>query len=174
MGAVVVYLALGANRGDRMRSLRQGLRGLERGGVALLRCSHPYVGPYVGPGAPQAEYLNAVVEGRTSLPPLELLGLLHALERAAGRGARTHMQPRPLDIDLLFYGGWRVRHPRLVVPHPRLATRRFVLEPLAELGVLEQLPGRLPACLAAVRQRQHLAMLPERLISGEAHGAAPG
>lgn len=173
--AVVVYLALGSNRGDRLRWLRQGLDDLARRGVEVRRCSHAYSGPYVGPGGPQPEYVNAVAEGRTLLLPLELLEVLHAVEAAAGRPERTHMQPRTLDVDLLFYGGWSVRHPRLVVPHPRLATRRFVLEPLAELGVLERLPGSgLPASLAMARRTQRLAILPERLIPGEADAAAPG
>lgn len=174
MGAagVVVYLGLGSNRGDRLASLRQGLRGLQQGGVGLRRCSQVYAGPYVGPGAPQPDYLNAVLEGETALAPLQLLALLGAVEAAAGRPRRTHMQPRTLDVDLLFFGGWSIRHPRLVVPHPRLRRRRFVLEPLAELGVLERLPA-LSACLDAVRRTQPLATVPELLIPGESGGISP-
>ena len=137
---VLVYLGLGSNLGERVQHLRRGLESLQRGGLVLRRCSQLVCGPYVGPGAPQRDYVNAVLEAETTLSPLALLELATQVEAALGRLPRTHMQPRTLDVDVLFYGGWHVWHPRLVVPHPRLAERRFVLEPLAELGVLEKLP----------------------------------
>ena len=176
MGAsgVVVFLGLGANLGERAGQLQRAAEQLHAGGVAIRRASRLYAGPFVGPGTPQPEYWNAVVEAETTLAPLELLDFLQQLEGMAGRRAGTHGLPRPLDLDLLFYGGWSIRHPRLVVPHPRLAARRFVLEPLAELGVLEQLPAPgLAARLAAVRRCQHLEALPIRLLPGAARAAVP-
>ena len=67
----------------------------------------------------------------------------------------SHMLPRPLDVDILLYGHVRVRHPSLIVPHPRLGERLFVLEPLAELGALA-VESRLPSALVRLRQSQSL------------------
>jgi 2-amino-4-hydroxy-6-hydroxymethyldihydropteridine diphosphokinase len=165
---VVVYLGLGSNQGDRLRHLVEALPALAAEGVRPLRTSRVYAGPYVGPGAPQPEYLNAVVEAETRLQPLALLRAAKAVEARHGRRPASHCMPRPLDIDILLYGGWRIRHPRLVVPHPRLEERRFVVEPLCELGP----PAARPALvLAELRRRQSLAVVAERLAIGEAHGA---
>lgn len=85
-------------------------------------------------GPPQADFLNAVITGRTLLSPLDLLRLLRRLEAEAGRspGGATN-GPRTLDLDLLLYGDRQIDLPELVVPHPRLTGRRFVLAPLADL-----------------------------------------
>lgn len=92
-------------------------------------------------GPPQPDFLNAVAVGRTTLAPLDLLGLLLALETAAGRRRGERNAPRPLDLDLLLYGDLRIELPGLVVPHPRLPERRFVLAPLAELRPALVVPG---------------------------------
>jgi 2-amino-4-hydroxy-6-hydroxymethyldihydropteridine diphosphokinase len=171
-GAVVVYLGLGSNQGDRLEHLRAALGDLRQEHVQPVRASRVYAGPYLGPGPPQPEYLNAVVEARTALGPLALLAAAAAVEARHGRRAGTHGRPRPLDVDLLLYGGWRIRHPRLVVPHPRLAERRFVLEPLCELGVdSAPLVPELPARLAALRRLQQLDVLAEPLATGATHDA---
>ena len=168
-GGVVVYLGLGSNQGDRLGHLRAALGDLQRQGVQPLRVSRLYAGPFLGPGAPQPEYLNAVVEARTRLLPLALLAAAQAVESRYGRRPGSHLRPRPLDIDILLYGGWRIRHAQLVVPHPRLPERRFVLEPLCELGVVRTpLAAALGERLAALRQRQTLEVRPERLAPGEA------
>ena len=96
--------------------------------------------PVGGPGQP--DYLNAVATGRTRLLPLELLALLRRLEAEAGRdplGERNG--PRTLDLDLLLYGDEVIGLPDLAVPHPRLAARRFVLAPLADLVPDRVVPG---------------------------------
>ncbi len=93
-----------------------------------------------GPGQP--DYLNAVATGRTRLPARELLALLGRLEAEADRdplGERNG--PRTLDLDLLLYGDQVIVLPDLVVPHPRLAARRFVLAPLADLMPDRVVPG---------------------------------
>jgi len=85
-------------------------------------------------GPPQPDFLNAVATGRTELAPLDLLRLLKRLEADAGRSPSGRANgPRPLDLDLLLYGDRRIDLPELVVPHPRLTERRFVLAPLADL-----------------------------------------
>ena len=96
-------------------------------------------------GPPQPDFLNAVATGRTLLAPLELLRLLKRLEAEAGRLPSGEANgPRPLDLDLLLYGDRRIDLPELVVPHPRLAERRFVLAPLADLASRPRRPGHRP------------------------------
>jgi len=147
------YVGLGSNLGDRERTLREAVSalGAEKGivvaAVSRLRETEP-----VGVGS-QPRFLNGVVALDTTLSARALLGRLLALERRFGRvrvaGRRA---PRTLDLDLLLYGDETIDEPDLVVPHPRLHERRFVLEPLAELAPRLAVPrhGRVDALLAAV------------------------
>jgi 2-amino-4-hydroxy-6-hydroxymethyldihydropteridine diphosphokinase len=141
----VAYVGLGANLGDRLAALRAAARRLDDLlGVAVEAASPVYeTEAHVLPGqAPQADHLNAVLRLRTRLAPLDLLDALHAVERAAGRDPRAaRWAPRPLDLDLLLYGDLARTAPRLTLPHPRLAERRFVLAPLADLAPTLVLPG---------------------------------
>jgi 2-amino-4-hydroxy-6-hydroxymethyldihydropteridine diphosphokinase len=157
--SVVVHLGLGSNLGDREAALRGAVRALAGPDVEPLRTSPVYETAYVGPGSPQPAYLNAVAEVRTRLLPLALLRRTQAVERAFGRPPGTHLRPRPLDIDLLFYGDWWIRSPRLVVPHARLAERAFVLRPLFDLGALDRRP-ELAARLATLAGAQDLRPYP--------------
>lgn len=166
--SVLVHLGLGANLGDRAAALRGAVEALAAQGILLLRASPVYESAYVGPGGPQPAYLDAVLEARTDLAPLALLGVLQRIEAAHGRRPGTHLRPRPLDLDLLFYGGWTIRHPELAVPHPRLAGRRFVLQPLADLGVLQAFP-HLERRLDGLASSQPLARIPGLdLVGGRA------
>lgn len=131
---VVVYLGLGSNQGDRLRHLVEALPALAAEGVRPLRTSRVYAGPYVGPGAPQPEYLNAVVEAETRLQPLALLRAAKAVEARHGRRPASHCMPRPLDIDILLYADQVIADDRLQIPHPFLHLRRFVLVPLADIA----------------------------------------
>jgi len=92
-------------------------------------------------GPPQPDYFNAAATGETLLPPAELLALMVSLEIAAGRVPGPRDGPRPLDLDLLLYGDLVVSDPGLTLPHPRLASRRFVLAPLCELVPARHVPG---------------------------------
>jgi 2-amino-4-hydroxy-6-hydroxymethyldihydropteridine diphosphokinase len=94
----------------------------------------------------QPRFLNGVAAVETELSPRELLDRLLAVERRLGRDrtAPTRWGPRTVDLDLLLYGGERIDEPGLVVPHPRLHERRFVLEPLADLDAALEVPGRGP------------------------------
>lgn len=83
---------------------------------------------------PQPDYLNTAALAHTDLPPEAVLALAKSLERAAGRRRTARGAPRPLDIDLLLYGSEVSSSPELVLPHPRLAARRFALEPLAAIA----------------------------------------
>jgi len=110
-------------------------------GIAGLVLSPLYFTEPVG-GPPQPDFLNAVAAGVTRLAPLALLGFLRDLERSAGRVRTAERDgPRPLDLDLLLYGDLEIDLPGLVVPHPRLRERRFVLAPLADLRPALVVPG---------------------------------
>lgn len=130
-----VYLSLGSNLGDRRAHLEQALERLAAAGVAVRRRSAFYESEPVGTVA-QRWFINCVVEVETELMPLALLRLLKRLERQLGRSPASGPQPaaRCIDIDIVAYGTSVVRSPELTIPHPRLAERRFVLEPLRELA----------------------------------------
>jgi len=165
------YLGLGSNLGDRAGHLRSCEAHLHERGVRRLRASSLYASQYVGPGDPQPDYLNAVLEVSTTHDAWALLDVAQEIERLQGRDPETHMQPRPLDIDLLFFGDLICVSPRLTLPHPRLDERRFVLEPLAELGVLERLPWPgLRDRLEALRGAQQVTRLGPWEAAEEVHG----
>jgi 2-amino-4-hydroxy-6-hydroxymethyldihydropteridine diphosphokinase len=151
----IAYIALGSNLGDRERHLSSAIAGLRAlRGVRDVVASRVYETDPVGPGE-QRPYLNAVARLRTRLTPRALLDALLAIERSEGRerGA-VRNAPRTLDLDLLVYGEREIDEPGLVVPHPRIAQRPFVLEPLCELAPDLVIPGaRAPvaALAAAVR-----------------------
>jgi len=129
------YVGLGANLGDRERTLRAAVDALaaedevEVVSVSVLRETEP-----VGVGR-QPLYLNGAAELETTLTARRLLDRLLAVEQRFGRIRVPGEQgPRTLDLDLLLYGDEVIDEPGLTVPHPRLHERRFVLEPLAELA----------------------------------------
>ena len=137
------YVGLGANLGDRERTLRAavealgGEEGIEVVAVSTLRETEP-----VGVSG-QPLYLNGAVALETTLTARELLDRLLALEQRFGRvRVPGEHGPRTLDLDLLLYGDEEIDEPGLTVPHPRLHERRFVLEPLAELAPGLVVPGR--------------------------------
>ncbi len=124
------YLGLGSNLGDRRATLRTAIAGLpDVVAVSPVYETEPVGGP---PG--QSPYLNLVVALETELSPRELLDIAHQLENAAGRARAERDGPRTLDIDVLLVGGLMVNEADLVVPHPRMWERRFVLAPLADLA----------------------------------------
>ncbi|MBV8236977.1 MAG: 2-amino-4-hydroxy-6-hydroxymethyldihydropteridine diphosphokinase [Acidimicrobiia bacterium] len=124
------FLGIGSNLGDRWAYLRQAVASLpDVAAVSPVYETSPVGGP---PG--QGPYLNVVVELDTALGPRELLELARTLEAGAGRERRERWGPRTLDVDLLLVGDLTVDEPDLVVPHPRMWERRFVLTPLADLA----------------------------------------
>jgi 2-amino-4-hydroxy-6-hydroxymethyldihydropteridine diphosphokinase len=130
-----VFIALGSNLGDRDAHLAAALDAL-RDSVAVdgVRVSPIFETDPVGP-PPQGPYLNAVALLRTRLSPRELLGKLLEIEKQQGRTRGPHRNSaRSLDLDLLLFGDRVIAEPGLEVPHPRLHTRPFVLEPLCALG----------------------------------------
>ena len=124
------FLGLGSNMGDRFAYLRGALAALPD----VVAVSQVYeTEPVGGPGGQDA-YLNAVVELDTDLSPRDLLVLAQRLEAAAHRVREVRFGPRTLDVDVLLVGDLHVEEADLVVPHPRMWERRFVVVPLAELA----------------------------------------
>lgn len=139
--SVVAAIALGSNLGDREAALNSALAALRRlEGVEVLAASRFHETEPVGP-ALQGRFLNAAALLRASLPPRDLLAAMLDIERAAGRERNEKWGPRTLDLDLLVYGALRLSEPGLTVPHPRMAERAFVLEPLAEVAPTLDVPG---------------------------------
>jgi 2-amino-4-hydroxy-6-hydroxymethyldihydropteridine diphosphokinase len=132
-----VYLSLGSNMGDRAENIARAIEALSARGVRVTRQSSLYETEPVdvrGGGW----FLNGVVEAETELMPVQLMNVLLAIERSLGRQRREvregPKEPRTIDMDILFFGSSVVRAPGVEIPHPRLAERRFVLVPLAEIA----------------------------------------
>jgi 2-amino-4-hydroxy-6-hydroxymethyldihydropteridine diphosphokinase len=128
-----IYLSLGSNVGDREGNLRKAVERLASQDVRVLRTSRIYETEPVG-YRDQGWFLNQVVEAETALFPMQLLTRIGRVERELGRMRLVPNGPRTIDIDILFYAAAVVDTPRLEIPHPRIAERRFVLAPLAELA----------------------------------------
>ena len=146
MSTVDAYIGLGSNLAHPRRRLAHALRALSR--VAKLRivaASRNYVSAPVGSVELQPDYVNAVARVRTSLPPRALLAALQRLERRQRRRRereRGRNLPRTLDLDLLLFGRRRIAVHGLIVPHPRMHQRAFVLRPLADIAPALTIPGR--------------------------------
>lgn len=146
MPPVVAAIAIGSNLGDRAAHIEFAFHALASlPGTRLLhrssiRETEPVAVSHADPGD---AYLNAAALIETTLTPRELLGALHEIERRAGRdrSAQPHGAARTLDLDLLTHGNAVLDDPGLVLPHPRLAGRLFVLEPLAEIAPSLAVPG---------------------------------
>ncbi len=135
------FIALGSNLGDRGAEIEQAIDEIAAlpGTRLLARSSQYESAPVLASGG---DYRNAVALVRTTLVPLALLRALLAIEAAHGRRRRTANAPRTLDLDLLLHGDSRLASGELVLPHPRMHERAFVLAPLAEVAPGLVVPGR--------------------------------
>jgi 2-amino-4-hydroxy-6-hydroxymethyldihydropteridine diphosphokinase len=141
------FLGLGSNLGDRRGHLRNAVAAL---GPSVRAVSPVYETAPVGGPADQDPYFNLVVELDTTLDPRELLALGQALESDAGRVRTVRWGPRSLDVDILWIEGVELDSPDLIVPHPRMRRRRFVMAPLADLAPDVAGPGWEAAAEGAV------------------------
>lgn len=128
-----IYLSLGSNLGDRAANLARAIEALPEAGVNVLHQSSLYETEPVD-FLDQPWFLNCVLEAETSLPPAELLAVLQGIERRLGSRKLIARGPRIIDLDVLIYEGVVIRTAEMEIPHPRMAERRFVLVPLAELA----------------------------------------
>jgi 2-amino-4-hydroxy-6-hydroxymethyldihydropteridine diphosphokinase len=136
-------IGLGSNLGDRLQQLRDAVRAITATCGPLIAGSAVYETDPIGcePDAPR--FLNAVLEIRSDGSPATLLERLSAIESSMGRPSRRPRNaPRAIDLDLLYFGNRTFSSPELLIPHPRLHLRRFVLEPLAEIRPDLILPGQ--------------------------------
>lgn len=140
----LAYIALGANKGDRAKALRKAVYLLHRqAGISVQRASPVYEtkAHTLSPDDVHPPFLNAVVEINTALTAHELLGVCQVIEAQVGRLRTRRWEPRVIDLDLIMYGQIHLATDALQVPHPRMAQRRFVLQPLADLAPDSYVPA---------------------------------
>lgn len=128
----MIYLGLGSNLGNRQGNLDRAIQMLAPS-VNVSLCSAVYDTAPVG-NLDQPRFLNMVCKGKTDLPPTDLLRFVKQIENKIGRKTGPINGPRPIDIDILFYNKLVLETPLLVIPHPRLIERAFVLAPLADIA----------------------------------------
>ena len=128
-----IYLSLGSNVGERAEQIARAIAALGQAGVRVVRQSSLYRTEPVDFEA-QSWFLNCVVEAETELMPRQLLRAVRQVEQQLGRRKLVRRGPRAIDVDILLYGASRITAPDLEIPHPRMAERRFVLAPLAEIA----------------------------------------
>lgn len=146
----LAYIGMGANLGEALASLKQAAAELACvPGISALRLSRFYSSAPVDSSGP--DYVNAVAAIETALDADALLAVLQKIEQDHGRLRPYRNAPRTLDLDLLLYGDQEINEPHLIVPHPRMHERAFVLRPLAELAppTLRLRQGSLAALLDA-------------------------
>jgi 2-amino-4-hydroxy-6-hydroxymethyldihydropteridine diphosphokinase len=132
----IAYVGLGSNLGDRRAAILRAAELIDAVRLSTIRETEPW--GY----ADQPAFLNAVAELDTELQPRRLLDHLLEVEAELGRErGEIRWGPRTIDLDLLLYGDLAIEEPGLTVPHPRLAERLFVLEPLSELAPARKIPG---------------------------------
>lgn len=162
-------IALGSNVGDRLANLRDGYRKVARlsSDPAVVRCSSIYETSPVDSPPGVSSYLNAVMEIEYDRPAIALLDSLLQIERALGRPSkRPRNAPRTIDLDLLYVGNSTLNNPEIIIPHPRITQRRFVLEPLAEVVPDLVLPGQTHSIrhlLMGLKTEEEVTKVPEEL-----------
>ena len=134
LGLAIVYLGFGSNLGDRKANVREAIERLDAiRDTSVKHVSSLYESAPVG-YTDQPGFINSVAEIQTDLSPRELLSAVLGIESDMGRVRNTHWGPRVIDIDILVYDAIRMETPELTIPHPRMAERRFVLDPLVEIA----------------------------------------
>ena len=127
------YIGIGSNLGDRRWYIDRAIQSIEKSpNICLKRVSSIYETDPVG-GVPQGKFLNGVLEIETALTPTALLKELDGIEEALGRERTVKNGPRTIDLDILYYGEETIDDGDLVIPHPRINEREFVLKGLREL-----------------------------------------
>ncbi len=127
-------IAFGANLANPREMLLQAVEALAEKGLVILAVSPLYQSPAWPPGTDAPDYLNAMLDVRTELPPSALMDLLLSVEKQLGRVRTVANAPRHIDLDLIDYAGQRSNDPHVTLPHPRMTDRAFVLLPLKDVA----------------------------------------
>lgn len=131
---IMCYIGIGSNLGDRRSYINRAIEEIKKvGGIEFIRSSSIYETEPVS-DIPQGKFLNGILEIETALSPRELLKELNGIESKLGRKRTIKNAPREIDLDILYYGQETVEEKGLVIPHPRITEREFVLKGLRELG----------------------------------------
>jgi 2-amino-4-hydroxy-6-hydroxymethyldihydropteridine diphosphokinase len=128
-----IYISIGSNIGDRATHIRRAVVGLALRGVRMVKQSRLYETEPVEM-RDQEWFLNGAIEVETDQKPEQLMEMLLTIERAAGRERAVPKGPRIIDMDILLFGDRVIQEGNLEIPHPRMANRRFVLVPLADIA----------------------------------------
>ncbi|MBR0568489.1 2-amino-4-hydroxy-6-hydroxymethyldihydropteridine diphosphokinase [Azoarcus sp. L1K30] len=163
LGLARAYVAFGANLGEPQRALQQALKALgELSHTRVVARSSCYRTAPVGVDGEQPDYINAVIALDTALTPRPLLDALLDIETIGGRTRDYHQAPRTMDLDLLLHGTSVIDEPGLILPHPRMHERAFVLYPLSEIAPDLSIPGIGPiAPLLATVANQAISRIQE-------------
>ena len=129
----VCYLGVGSNLGNRRKNIKKALDYLAKTkGIKIEKASRIYETKAVG-GVPQGKFLNAAIKIKTALTPQLLLETLKKIEKDLGRKNTVRWGAREIDLDILLYANMVIKRKNLVIPHPRMFEREFVLKPLREI-----------------------------------------
>jgi len=160
-------IALGSNIGDRLAHLRTAYRIVSDLSSGPILCSSIYETSPVDSPPGVSAYLNAVMEIEYDRPAIALLDSLLKIERELGRPSkRPRNAPRTIDLDLLYAGNLTLNSPEIIIPHPRIMQRRFVLTPLSDIAPELVLPGQsrsVRELLAGLKSEEEVTKLPEEL-----------
>ncbi len=131
----IVYLALGSNMGDRLYYIHKAIEEIKASGIKVVKISSIVeTDPQDAPV--QDKFLNAVLKAQTLHSPEDLIFLLQGIERKLGRKNKMFRGPRVIDIDILLYDDIKLVASSLLIPHPRMLERPFVMKPLEEIDPL--------------------------------------
>lgn len=128
----LLILCLGSNLGDRAKALHKAINDISVAVGKLLAASPVYETEPFGVGNHPA-YLNVVVAFSSNLDPESILAITQKIEKNSGRTSKGDLSPRVIDIDLISFGSYQLRNDQLILPHPRMQLRKFVLQPLAHV-----------------------------------------
>jgi len=129
----IAYLVLGSNLGDRQRHLSTARKKIEESGIDIIKTSAIYeTEPWGVTDHPN--YLNQAIAIQTTRYPFGLLKKLQQIEHAMGRNTKGDYAPREIDIDIIYFNDWIIETAELIIPHPRLPLRKFVLVPVREIA----------------------------------------
>jgi len=129
----IIYLSLGSNIGNKTENIKTALNLMEQNGIKAAKRSGLYVTEPVGMKN-QQDFNNLCIETELDMAPDKLLSVIKKIELSMGRIKDGHWGPRIIDIDILFYSNIIINSPGLVIPHPEITRRKFVLEPLSEIA----------------------------------------